>query len=322
MNFAILGAGKIAEVMARTIQDMEGITAYAVASRDKSRADEFANKYHFRVAYDNYEDMLKDSNIDLVYIATPHSLHYEHAKMCIEHKKNILCEKAFTVNATQAKEILKMAEENNVLLTEAIWTRYMPSRDMINQLILNDSIGEVTSLTANLCYSLAGIERMEEPYLAGGALLDLGVYTINFALMCFGNEIEKITSNAIMTDKGVDAAHSITIIFKDKRIAVLHSNFKARSDRRGILYGTKGYMEIDNINNCQKITIYNVNDEVVEVHKVPKQITGYEYEVMACKKAIDEGALSCPQMPHEDTVFVMSIMDDIRKGWGMKYPCE
>lgn len=322
MNFAILGAGNIAEIMAKTINKMEGITAYAVASREKSKAMEFSNKYKFLKAYGDYDDMLKDSNIDLVYIATPHSLHYEHVKKCIEYGKNVLCEKAFMVNATQAMEIFESAKKKKVFVTEAIWTRYMPSRDMILQLINSGCIGEVTSLTANLCYSLSGKERMEEPYLAGGALLDLGVYTINFALMCFGDDIKKITSDAIITNKGVDASNSITITFMNEKMAVLHSSFKARSDRKGVLYGTKGYMEVDNINNCQKITIYNLNDEVLEVHNVPDQITGYEYEVQACKESINAGLLSCSQMPHEETIYVMKIMDEIRKSWGMKYPCE
>ena len=130
---------------------------------------------------------LADPQVDLVYIATPHSHHYLHAKMCLEAGKNVLCEKAFTVNADQARKLFALAKEKNLLITEAIWTRYMPSRKMIDDIISSGVIGEVTAVTANLNYAISEVERIRKPELAGGALLDVGVYTINFASMVLGD---------------------------------------------------------------------------------------------------------------------------------------
>ena len=180
IKIAILGAGSIARQMAYTISNMDNVDAYAVAARDFERAEKFAKEYGFEKAYGSYEAMLKDENVDLVYIATPHSHHYEHSMLCLNHGKHVLCEKAFTANAKQAEEVLKLAESKKLLITEAIWTRYMPMAKTLNEVIQSGIIGEVTSLTANLGYVIKDIPRLIEPKLSGGALLDVGIYTINF----------------------------------------------------------------------------------------------------------------------------------------------
>ena len=141
LKMAIMGAGSIANKMAATITKMNDVEAYAIAARDAGRAAAFAEKYGFAKSYGSYEEMLKDPEVQLVYIATPHSHHYKCTKMCLEAGKHVLCEKAFTVNAEQAKEILKQAEDKKLLLTEAIWTRYMPSRNIINKLMSRQSKG-------------------------------------------------------------------------------------------------------------------------------------------------------------------------------------
>ena len=173
MNIAILGAGSIAATMATTLQPLKDVTCYAVAARDLKRAQIFADKFGFQKAYGSYKDMLEDPDVELVYIATPHSHHYEHIRMCLNHDKHVLCEKAFTANARQAEEVLKLAESKGLLLTEAIWTRYMPMRQTINEVIKSGIIGKPTSLSANLGYPIEHVERMVKPELCGGALLDL-----------------------------------------------------------------------------------------------------------------------------------------------------
>ena len=150
MKIGILGAGGIAVQMAKTVAGMKDVENYAVAARSLERAQAFVEKYGFSKAYGSYEEMLADPQVDLVYIATPHSHHYLHAKMCLEAEKNVLCEKAFTVNADQARKLFALAKEKNLLITEAIWTRYMPSRKMIDDIISSGVIGEVTAVTANL----------------------------------------------------------------------------------------------------------------------------------------------------------------------------
>ena len=179
MKLAILGAGNIANMMAEAARGTEGVTLYAVASRSLERARAFAEKWGFEKAYGSYEEMVNDANVDLVYVATPHSHHYQHMKLCLAHGKHVLCEKAFTRNAKEAREILQEAEEKKLLVTEAIWTRYMPSRKMISDLLAEGVIGKPSALSANLGYVISDKERIKEPALAGGALLDVGVYTLN-----------------------------------------------------------------------------------------------------------------------------------------------
>lgn len=326
MKIGILGAGKIASIMAQTISQMENATCYAVAARDQERADKFAKTYGFEKSYGSYEALVKDEEVELIYIATPHSHHYEHAKLCIEHGKAVLCEKAFTRNAKEAKEILALAKEKGVFITEAIWTRFMPSRKMINDLLASGIIGKPMTLTANLGYVIAHKERIAEPALAGGALLDIGLYPLNFALMVFGNEFDnefdKITSTAILSEKGVDLQNSITLSYKTGEMAVLNSTTLTLSDRQGIISGDKGYMVIENINNCERIRIFNTERQEVKCVEVPQQITGYEYEVEAAIRAIQTGKLECEEMPHEETIRVMEMMDALRKEWGVSYPGE
>lgn len=322
MKMAILGAGKIAELMATTIAKMEQVESYAVGSRDLNRAKEFANKFHFRKAYGSYEEMLQDEDIDLVYIAVPHSHHYDTIKLCLEHGKNVLCEKAFTVNATQAKEVLAMAKEKHLLLTEAIWTRYNPMRKVLDDIIDSGMIGKVHSVTANLCYVLNYLERNKKPELAGGALLDLGVYPLNFACMVLKGEIKDIKASAIMNEYGVDDSNSMLLTFDDGTTATLHSSQLVSSERGGYVYGTEGYVVIENINNVQGYRVYNRDHQLIKEYKTPDQITGYEYEVEACRVALENGWLECPDMPHAETIRMMETMDKIRGIWGLKYPME
>lgn len=322
MKIGILGAGRIATLMAKTLKQMEGVTCYAVASRDEGRAATFAKDYGFEKSYGSYERLVNDSEVELIYIATPHSHHYEHAKLCIEHGKPVLCEKSFTINEAQAKEIFKLAKEKKVFITEAIWTRYMPSRELIKQVIESGILGKITFLEANLGYAMMDKERIVDPALAGGALLDVGVYTLNFARMCFDEEIKEIHSTAILSDRGVDLQNEVTLTYQDGKMAILHSTAQATTSRQGVVCGDKGYMIVENINNCEAIKIYSKKHQVIKEIEIPKQITGYEYEVIAAMKAIKEGKLECEEMPHQETLYIMRMMDALRKEWGIIYPQE
>ena len=322
MKFAIFGPGKIAQSMAAAVAPLEDVERYAVASRDLKRAQDFASEWGFEKAYGSYEELLADPDVELIYVATPHSHHYEHAKMCLNAGKHVLLEKAFTVNAKQAEELIALAKEKNVLLAEAIWTRYMPSRKMIDDLIDSGRIGKVNAVMANLGYELHDIPRMQEPELAGGALLDLGVYPINFAKMVVKKDVKDVVSTAVMSPKGIDWTNSITLIFEDDTMAVLHSNMLAGLNRLGAVYGDKGYLEVQNINNAEEIRVYDLDHQLVETIPVPEQINGYEYEVISCIRAIKEGKIECEEMPHEETLWIMRLMDRIRKDWNMVYPFE
>lgn len=322
MKVGILGAGWIAEKMAETIEQMENAVCWAVASRELKKAQKLADRYRVEKAYGSYGELVEDPEVDLIYIATPHSHHFEHAKLCIEHGKAVLCEKAFMANAKQAKEIVRLAKERNVFLAEAIWTRYMPSRKMIDQIIEDGVIGEVTSLTANLGYDIDEVPRLREPDLAGGALLDVGIYPLTFASMIFGDEIVNMTSTCTKTITGVDEQNVIVLEYPGKKLATVHSGMLAATEQYGIVYGTKGYLIAKNINNVDKIEIYSPERKLMHVYEVPEQITGYEYEIEACRKAMSQGKLSCPEAPLEQSIHMLEVMDALRAQWGIRYPFE
>lgn len=239
MKVGIIGAGGIAQKMAETLIKMDDLEAYAIASRSPERARAFAKQYGFEKAYDSYEDLVSDPEVDLVYIATPHSHHYEQAKLSLEHGKPVLCEKAFMSNAQQAKEIIALGRSKRLLVAEALWTRYMPSRTMINEIIAEGLIGKASSLTANLGYVVGHVKRLTDLSLAGGALLDLSVYPLNFAMMVFGEDFDSVAGEAFITETGVDAMNSITLKWRDGRMAVLHANMTALTDRLGAVFGTE-----------------------------------------------------------------------------------
>ena len=323
MNIGIIGTGWIADKLSTAINGLdENYTAYAVSSRSYTKAEEFAKSHGFKKAYGSYEEMVNDSSIDLVYIATPHSHHYEHAKLCIKAGKNMLVEKAFTANAAQAAEIFTLAESKGIFVTEAIWTRYMPSRKMISDLIDSGIIGTPYMISANLCYPNDFMERIQKPELAGGSLLDLGVYALNFASMIFGNDIDTLHGSCVKLPTGVDASESISITYKNGKLANLYSSVMTPSDRFGTVYGNKGYIQVQNINNPEMIRIYNTDHELVKEIAPPKQINGYEYQLIACRDAILNKKTECSEMPHAETIEIMKQMDTLRALWNIKYPFE
>lgn len=319
-TIGILGSGWVAEKMAITLAGMKGYECLAIASRTQAHADDFATKHGIARSYGSYEELVKDDDVELVYIATPHALHYEHAHLCIEHNKPILCEKAFTANAYEAEVLLNLAENRKVFITEAIWTRYMPLSLKIIELVRQGVIGHPYILTANLCYPVSEKERMQRPELAGGTLLDLGVYALNFAAMIYGDEIERIVSACTKTDTGMDDQESITQFFSNRRMAVLNSSMYPRSDRKGIISGDKGYIIVENINNPEVARVYDLDYRLTAEYPAPPQITGYEYQVIACFEAMKQGLLESPYMPHRETLRIMRIMDELRREWGVTFP--
>ena len=282
----------------------------------------FAKKFGFQKALGSYEAMLKDPAVELVYIGTPHSHHYDHILLCLNHGKAVLCEKAFTMNAAQAREVYALAKEKGLFVAEAIWPRYMPSRKLIGDVIASGVIGRPNILTANLSYVIHQVPRIMLPELAGGALLDVGVYGINFALMHFGTDIDRVESSVQMTETGVDGMETITIFYKDGRMAVLTHGIYARSDRKGIIYGDKGYIVVENINNPQSVSVFDTEDHLLAHYPVPEQINGYEYQFRECARALAAGKTEADSMPMADTIYVMEFMDNLRKQWRMVYPQE
>lgn len=322
IKFGILATGNIANSMAKAVQNLEEIACCAAASRTYEKAKAFADKWGFQKAYGSYEELVNDPEIDLIYVASPHSHHYEHAKLCLEHGKHVLLEKAFTVNVSQAEELIALSERKGLLLAEAFWPRYMPTRKMLDDLIAQGTIGKVQAVMADFGAPLSHVERMWNPELAGGALLDLGVYPINFALQIFQGQVKNIQSDAVMSPQGVDHMNGITLTFDDNKIAVLHSNMLACMGNRGVVYGDKGFIELYEINNPKEIRVFNQNKELTASYPAPEQINGYEYEALACVRAINAGQIECEEMPHSETLRLMKILDTVRDQWGFRLPCE
>lgn len=322
LKVGILGAGHIAQKMATTLMGMKEAELYAVAARELSRAEQFADEFHAQKAYGNYEALADDPDIDLIYIATPHSHHFGPARMCLLKGKPVLCEKAFTANAREAEELIRIAQEKQVFLAEAIWTRYMPFSRTIRELTESGIIGKPMMLTASLGYPIAHKERIVRLELCGGALYDLGVYPINFTLMTFGNDLEKITSTCMKNEAGVDMQNSITFTYRDGRMAVMQTTAFCASDRQGIISGDKGYLVIDNINNPQQAVVYNTDHQETGRYTCPPQITGFEYQVLEAAEAIRQGAIEPASMPHAETLRVMRMLDSLRKEWGIRFPMD
>ncbi|WP_343250432.1 Gfo/Idh/MocA family oxidoreductase [Diplocloster hominis] len=322
IRIGILGAGGIANTLAAVIGRMDEAAVTAVAARDYERAKEFAGKYGFEKAYGSYEELAADDDLDLIYIATPHSHHYEHMKLCLAHGRNILCEKAFTANAGQAREMIEMAKARGVLLMEAVWTRYFPQLHTLRELLDGGAIGKVESVEASLGNNLRGWARLDEPELAGGALLDMGVYALTFASMVLGDQVEDFDVFAKMSEKGVDLQDSITLRYKDGSMAVLHCSMESMLMTQGLISGQQGMILIDEFNHWKKMTVYNKQKEITAVYEKEAGIRGYEYEIREACRCLREGLLESPLMPLQETLRIMELMDAIRAKLGMKYPFE
>ena len=209
-----------------------------------------------------------------------------------------------------------------MFLTEAIWTRYLPSRTMIDEIIRSGEIGDVTFVTANLGYDIKDVERMQRPELAGGALLDVGIYPLTFISMVLGNDVKEIVSTCTKTATGVDEQNAVILKYDNGVMAVAHSGMLAGTEQYGIVYGTKGYLIAENLNNITAIKVYTKERKLVKEVKVPEQITGFEYQVRASRKAIREGKLECEEIPHAESIVMMELMDQLRADWGIRYPFE
>ncbi len=325
MNVGIIGCGHIASKLANTLKETKTIKVIAAGSRSKEKAEAFAKEHGIERAYGSYEDVMKDNDVDIIYVATPMSEHYNNMMLALSYNKPCITEKAFTVNTKEAEEVLSLAKEKKVFITEAIWTRYMPCRKIISDIIKSGRLGKVTTITANLSYDIKDKERIKKPELGGGTLLDIAIYPINFALMAEeGIEIESITGTAVKNEYGVDIKDSIIMNFKDGVQALLFSDGTTDSDKRGMIYMTNGYIEVENINNPESIKIYSSGREakLLETIVLKKDVNGYEYEFYASEKALKENKLECPEMSHAETIRVMKIMDALRAEWNIKLGSE
>ena len=322
LRVGIIGTGWIAEKAAITLNGLSECKAYAVGSRSIEKAEAFATKWDIPKAYGSYAELIADADVDLVYVGTPHSHHYDVTRQAILAGKPCLVEKAFMANRREAAEVLQLAHERKVFVAEAIWTRYQPAVDIIRGLISSGRIGTPRLLTATLGYSMGDKPRIMRADLCGGALLDLGVYALNFARMFFPAAIVSMESQCVKSQSGMDITNAITLVLEDGMLCNLLSSAACVGDNIGVIAGTEGNLIIDNINNPQKITVNGPDRTYVETIHVPQQITGYEYEFLACRKALIEGLTEPNEMPHVETLYIMQLMDTLRQKWGVCYPMD
>jgi predicted dehydrogenase len=321
-SWAILGPGGIARAFAKDLALLEGHSIGAVGSRSLSKAQNFAAEFGGK-AYGSYEELVSDPSVDGVYVATPHPAHHENVIMALNAGKPVLCEKPFAVNAQQAQEMVDAASFNKVALMEAMWARFLPHYAKVREIVTSGVLGPIHSIHADHGQRLAdqGIARLIDPHLAGGALLDLGVYPVSFAHMILGNPTS-ITSSAAMTDKGVDAQTSMIFSYNNGAQAVLTTTMVEQTPCRAVVAGLNGWLEIDR-------TFYNPasmrvvhNDGSVTEYPSSYKGHGLREQAQVFAQLVVSGALESEILSWKDTVDIMKSMDTVRAQIGLKYPFE
>lgn len=321
MKWGILATGTIAETFARTLGQMQGeAELYAVASRDEARAAAFAQKHGIPVHYGSYEALAADPNVEIVYVASPHSRHDADMELLIRSGKHVLCEKSFTANAAQAERIFALAKEQGVFVMEAFWTKFIPLYSQIEAVLASGEIGEVLAVTAQYGYTTAREARKLDPALAGGTLLDIGVYAIGFACMALGYEPDEIVSRMTMGEQGTDIVDSVTLRY-GRALATLTCSIGARMPVFGAIYGTRGHIEVPEFKNPEHATVM-IDGQPPKALSHPLGINGYEYQVREAMACVRAGKLQSERMTGAQTVAVMRIMDEVRAQSGMRFPFE
>lgn len=322
MNVGIIGAGHIAEKAAWTLSQMNDMQCLAVGSRSLEKAQAFAAKYGIPRAYGAYSELLEDPSVDLVYVATPHSHHFAVTREAVLKGKACLVEKAFMANAREASEILSLSRERGVLVAEAIWTRYLPVQDMAREIIASGLIGEPQMYSATLSYEISWKERVLKPELCGGALLDLGVYGLNFVRMFCTSPVVATTSHCTKFPTGTDSAETITLEMEDGSLACIQTSALCQGENKGVIAGTTGCLEFDDVNSPGRLTVYRKGHVPDGEFTAPAQITGFEYQFRACRDAMAAGLTETPQMPHSEILYIMRQMDSLRANWGVRFPMD
>ncbi len=315
MKLGLIGPGRIAHTVTKTLAQTPDIELYAVGSRDIEKAKAFATEFGYAKAYGSYDELYADPAVELVYICLPHPFHYQNMVAALNAGKNVICEKPFTVTAEEAEKAAALAKEKRLYLAEAIWTRYMPSRQIISEIIESGVIGKPCMISAHLSYDIMYKERIAKKELAGGALLDLGVYGINFILMNFGDDITRIDSSVKFAESGIDESETVTMHYADGKMAVVISSVDCRAGREGIIHCEKGHIVVDNINCPAKIDVFGPEEKLLMHKDVPLRVSGYEYQFEEAVRLIHEGKTESESMPLSESIKVMRICDTIRKEW-------
>ena len=321
-NWGILGPGGIAKAFATDLKLLDGHSVAAVGSRTLKNAQDFANTFG-GTAYGSYEALVADPTIDAIYVATPHPAHKDNVVLALNAGKPVLCEKPFAVNAKEAQEMVAAAQKNNVAMMEAMWSRFLPHYAQVREIVASGVLGKILTVHADHGQRLAdqNIARLVEPALAGGALLDLGIYPVSFAHMVLGNPT-KITASGVLTDKGVDAQTSMIFDYADGAQAVLNTTMIEQTPCRAVVAGVDGWLEIDRVfytPTSMRVTLFDGS-----VTEYPTNYTGHglREQAEAFKKLVHSGHTQSDILNWKDTVDIMQTLDSVRSQIGLRYPFE
>ncbi len=324
IRWGILGPGGIAHAFARDLPQADGAQLVAVASRSKARAEAFGAEFGVDAArcYEGYAALAADPDVDAVYVATPHPMHYEDTLLCLQGGKAVLCEKALTVNAAQAQELVNTAREHGLLLVEAMWTRWIPAIVRLRELVREGAIGEVRLVTANfgIRAEFDPEHRLFKPELGGGALLDLGVYPVSFASMLLG-EPDTVQAAGTLAPTGVDDQVGMLLGHAGGQLAVLTCGSRTETRQDAIVYGTEGRIEAGPaFFHTRQLTVHRRGQEP-EVVSLPFE-GGYQFEADEVARLLRAGRTESDIMPLDESVAVMRTMDRVRAQLGVRYPGE
>jgi len=319
LRWGILGAGGIARAQVADMQ-LHGFTVSAVAARDLARAQAWAAEMNLPTAYGSYEELAADPDIDAIYVATVHPAHAAAARIALEGGKHVLVEKPFTMDAAQARELVELAASKNLVILEAMWTRWLPHMVRIREILAEGLLGEVRAVTADHDQKIDHHPRLIRPELGGGALLDLGIYPVSFAWDVLGAP-DTVLSHATMTETGVDRETSIILGYPSGAHAVLQIQMSGRGPNRAAIVGTEGRIEIESVwYNQTAFTRYDAEGEVVERFDERDPGRGMQFQAAELERIVASGKLEGDILPLSETVAIMETLDEVRRQIGLTYP--
>ncbi|QTD37372.1 Gfo/Idh/MocA family oxidoreductase [Polaribacter batillariae] len=318
IKWGIIGLGKIANKFAEDLATINDAELVAVASRNQENANEFASKFNAKKAYNSYEDLVKDSEVDAIYIATPHSFHKNHTLLCLQHKKAVLCEKPFAMNSIEVEEMISVAKENNVLLMEALWTYFLPHYKFALKFLQQEKLGKVTQLEADFGFHPAYNEnsRVFKKEVGGGSLLDIGIYPIFAALSTLGKP-KKIDANATFFKNGADAACSMVFEYENSK-ALLKSTLLEKTKTEAIFTCEKGKLIINRqFHAPSSVTI--ISEEKEETIQFENTTNGYHFETEHFNQLLRDGKKESDVMTFEFSKNLIKVLDEVRAAIGLDY---
>lgn len=323
IRWGLLGTGTIARKFAEGLRHVEGAELVAVGSRSSQAAEAFAAAFGVPHQYASYDDLAADPEIDVVYIATPHPFHRENSLQCLQAGKAVLCEKPFAVNAQEAAAVINLARERRLFLMEAMWTRFLPLFVKLRELLALGVLGELRLLQVDFGFR-AGFNpqgRLFNPQLAGGALLDVGVYNLSLASLLWGRP-ERIHSAAHLGETGVDEQSAVLLSYAQGRLATLSSAIRLNTPQEALVIGTDGWLKIRTPWWKATAMTLAVADQAPQLIEVPFAGNGYNYQADEVGRCLRAGRLESAVMPLDETLAIMETLDEIRRQWGLRYPVE